>query len=166
MTTLTRWKPFICIFWVESLLNISGIWTRREFNWVEAKRTQARSTSIWKTRSRNTGSKVTILNSLQFLNVSQLLVMPFHLRFACKMVLSQTYTLWMTINQEGVCTDVLSHTSYMKQWWHKVFIHLSDSGWKDTYSGLKNHCNVWGFWTECNATLDIVKIMLSASEVK
>ena len=34
------------------------------------------------------------------------------------------------------------------------------------YSGLKNHCNVWGFWTECNATLDIAEIMLSASEVK
>ena len=34
------------------------------------------------------------------------------------------------------------------------------------YSGLKNRCNVWGFWTECDATLDIAEIMLSASEVK
>ena len=29
------------------------------------------------------------------------------------------------------------------------------------YSGLKNRCHVWGFWTECNATLDIVESCLA-----
>ena len=34
------------------------------------------------------------------------------------------------------------------------------------YSGLKNPCNVWEFWTECNAALVRVEISLSDSEVK
>jgi hypothetical protein len=29
------------------------------------------------------------------------------------------------------------------------------------YSGLKNHCNVWQFWTGCNLALDGVGIALS-----
>ena len=34
------------------------------------------------------------------------------------------------------------------------------------YSGLKNRCNVWGFWTDCDAALDSVEISLSAGGMK
>jgi len=34
------------------------------------------------------------------------------------------------------------------------------------YSGLKNHCNVWQFWSGCDVALDGVRIMLSVGEVK
>jgi hypothetical protein len=35
-----------------------------------------------------------------------------------------------------------------------------------TYSGLKNHCNVWGFWKTCDVAPDSIEIMLSVSEVE
>ena len=34
------------------------------------------------------------------------------------------------------------------------------------YSGLKNSCNVWELWADCNAALDSVEISLSASVKK
>src|SRR6267154_4854159 len=36
----------------------------------------------------------------------------------------------------------------------------------DTYSGLKNRCNVWQFWSGCDVVLDRVRIMLSVGGVK
>ena len=34
------------------------------------------------------------------------------------------------------------------------------------YSGLKNRCNVWQFWSGCDVVLDRVRIMLSVGGVK
>ena len=34
------------------------------------------------------------------------------------------------------------------------------------YSGLKNRCNVWQFWSGCDVALDGVRMMLSVGEVK
>src|SRR5882757_3302219 len=34
------------------------------------------------------------------------------------------------------------------------------------YSGLKNRCNVWQFWSGCDVALDEVRIMLSVGGVK
>ena len=35
-----------------------------------------------------------------------------------------------------------------------------------SYSGLKNPCNVWELWADCDAALDGVEISLSASVMK
>ena len=40
------------------------------------------------------------------------------------------------------------------------------SGVSTWYSGHENHCNVWRFWTGCNAALDSVEISLSAGGVE
>jgi len=34
------------------------------------------------------------------------------------------------------------------------------------YSGLKNRCNVWQFWSGCNVALGRVRMMLSVAGVK
>ena len=38
--------------------------------------------------------------------------------------------------------------------------------WRGGYSGLKNRCNVWQFWSGCDVVLDRVRIMLSVGGVK
>src|SRR6267154_3223863 len=44
--------------------------------------------------------------------------------------------------------------------------YLSLILWLFLYSGLKNRCNVWQFWSGCNVALDRVRIMLSVGGVK
>ena len=38
--------------------------------------------------------------------------------------------------------------------------------WQGSYSGLKNPCNVWALWADCDAPLDSIEISLSTSVMK
>jgi len=74
-----------------------------------------------------------------------------HLSFACELYNFLNIALALSFTNAAHLTQGLRHISLYST---------------STYSGLKNRCNVWQFWSGCDVVLDRVRMMLSVGGVK